>query len=54
MPNILIDPLVHLIILIINSAIIPIVNRMNAIPPIDTYFLEVHSNIILWSMYRPS
>ena len=31
------------------SPVIPIPNRNNLIPPIDTHFLKIHSNIVLLS-----
>ena len=34
--------------------ITPILSRINQIPRIDTYFLKIHSNIVLPSMPRPS
>jgi hypothetical protein len=33
---------------------IPILNQINSIPSIDTYFFKVHSNIVLPSTPRPS
>jgi hypothetical protein len=35
------------------SPIIPILNRINPIPRIDTYFFKVYSNIVLPSTNRP-
>ena len=34
------------------SPVIPILNRTNPIPRIDTYFFEIHSNIVLPSTPR--
>ena len=34
--------------------IIPVLNRINPIPRIDTYFFTVHSNIVVPSTLRPS
>ena len=35
------------------SSMIPILNRINQIPHIDTYLVKVHSNIVLLSTPRP-
>jgi hypothetical protein len=35
------------------SPIIPIMSRINQIPPIDTYFFKVHSYIVLPSTPKP-
>ena len=35
------------------SPIIPILCRINSISPNDTCFLEINSNIVLPSMYKP-
>jgi hypothetical protein len=32
--------------------IIPILSRINPVPPINTYFFKIHSNIVLPSMVR--
>ena len=36
------------------SPVIRILNQINPIPHIDTYFIKIHSNIVLRSTPRPS